>query len=633
MKRVLHYLLLALLLLGVPYVCCLVGGYDDVLEGVRQFPPRTEDWGFHPEKLWNVRRPFNWWWFLGMCLFTFVCMFPLVMRGIRALRTQPFRTESVKRRLPWFGWLGLVILFSAWVLAWSRFSWFAPFQPHTYFPLWFGLILILNAWTLKRSGHSPLTDHPWIYALTFPASSLFWWFFEYLNRYVWNWYYLGVSEMSATEYTLYATLCFSTVLPGVMAMAEFLGTFRFFTDRHYDGMTWRPDIRSVSARLCLLVLALVGLTGIVYFPDCAYPLLWISPLMVFILLQTILKEPSVLDQLAQGAWGLVFRYEVAALACGLCWETWNYWSYAKWVYAVPWVHAFQIWEMPLIGFAGYLPFGVECAAVTAWLYSAFGHKEFVTTFGRRSKLMLSIAFGLMITCAVAAEEPCTNTVPSITWSSVSGVGPFKEIQSESYESAGWLKWLFEAHMLRCDVRIEKGEPYVLGIEIPCNMQLTHVSYHPEWANRITKDDHEFGWCKVSRESGWAEITVPGCRRMMSLRLAFHEKGWPFFCSDDEGKSRFIVCDPAASQYDHEQKIYKELSDKPCATPLSAARAAERIFVGIYGNEVVSERPWRVTEINGCYLVTGSLPKGMLGGVAQLKLQKNTGRVWVYLHGK
>jgi hypothetical protein len=23
--------------------------------------------------------------------------------------------------------------------------------------------------------------------------------------------------------------------------------------------------------------------------------------------------------------------------------------------------------MPLIGFAGYLPFGVECAAVTAWI--------------------------------------------------------------------------------------------------------------------------------------------------------------------------------------------------------------------------------------------------------------------------
>jgi len=99
------------------------------------------------------------------------------------------------------------------------------------------------------------------------------------------------------------------------------------------------------------------------------------------------------------------------------------------------------------------------------------------------------------------------------------------------------------------------------------------------------------------------------------------------------KESFFVYDPAASHYDHGQKVYKELSDKPCVTPLSAARAAERIFIALYGNEVVSERPWRVTETNGCYLVTGTLPEGFVGGVAQLKLQKANGRVWVHYHGK
>jgi len=375
MKRILHYLILASVLLGVPYLCCRLGGCNEILDGVCQFPPRTEDWGFRPEKLWNVRRPFNWCWFLGMCLFTFACMFPLVRRGIRSLKcprqSLHLPGSSSRHFFPWFGWVGAAVLGGAWVFAWTRFPWFRPFQPHTYFPLWFGLILLLNALTVKRSGRSPLTDHPAIYALTFPASSLFWWFFEYLNRYVWNWYYLGVAGMSATEYSLYATLCFSTVLPGVMAMAEFLGTFRFFTDSHYDAMSWKPNVRSPVSQAVLFILAALGLAGIVFFPDYAYPLLWISPLMVFVLVQILLREPCVLDRLAKGSWGLVFRYEIAALCCGLCWETWNYWSLAKWVYAVPWVHAFQVWEMPLIGFAGYLPFGVECAAVTAWLYAAF----------------------------------------------------------------------------------------------------------------------------------------------------------------------------------------------------------------------------------------------------------------------
>ena len=369
LKRVLHYLVLAAVLLGVPMLCCVIGGFDDMFEGVRQFPPRTEDWGFHPEKLWNVRRPFNWWWFGGMIAFTVLCQFALVRRGFRALKRPVERPAP--RPFPWFGWAGLAIMGIAWVLAWTRFAWFRPLQPHTYFPLWFGLILWLNAVAVKRSGTSPLTAHPFAYAMTFPASSLFWWFFEYLNRYVWNWYYLGIADMSAVEYVIYATLCFSTVLPGVMAMAAVLGTFRFFDDRAYDGMA-RVDVRSGCSRLVLLLLSALGLSGIVFFPDCAYPLLWISPLMVFILVQVMLGETCVLDCLREGSWGLVFRYETAALCCGFFWETWNYYSYAKWVYAVPWVHGFQIWEMPLIGFAGYLPFGVECAAVTFWLYESLG---------------------------------------------------------------------------------------------------------------------------------------------------------------------------------------------------------------------------------------------------------------------
>ena len=72
-KRIFHYSLLALVLLGAPFLCCVVGGYDEVLEGVKAFPPRTEDWGLKPELLWNHRCPFNMAVFIGMCNYTFVC--------------------------------------------------------------------------------------------------------------------------------------------------------------------------------------------------------------------------------------------------------------------------------------------------------------------------------------------------------------------------------------------------------------------------------------------------------------------------------------------------------------------------------------------------------------------------------
>lgn len=372
MKRIIHYLLLAAILIGLPLACCLVGGYDDILDGVKNFPPRTEDFGFHPEKLWNFRRPFNWYWFIGMTAYTLGCLFPFLVRGLRGCRRAADRT-SHRFRFPLWGWGGLVLLIASWIITWNRFEWFRPYQVMlSYFPIWMGYIITMNALCVWRKGTSPLTEHPFVYALTFPASSLFWWFFEYLNRFVWNWYYLGIADLSAGAYTLYATLCFASVLPAVYATAEFLGTFRFFDDRNYDGMSWRPDVRSLMSRIVLALLSLIGLTGIVFFPDYAYPLLWISPLMVFVLVQVMLGERSILDRLKVGSWGLVFRFEIAALVCGICWETWNYYALAKWVYAVPWIHGWQIWEMPIIGFAGYLPFGVECAAVTYWIYDGLG---------------------------------------------------------------------------------------------------------------------------------------------------------------------------------------------------------------------------------------------------------------------
>ena len=80
-KRIVHYSLLALVLLGVPFLCCVIGGYDGILEGVKDFPPRTEDWGLKPELLWNHRCPFNTAVFIGMVLFTALCLFPFVRRG------------------------------------------------------------------------------------------------------------------------------------------------------------------------------------------------------------------------------------------------------------------------------------------------------------------------------------------------------------------------------------------------------------------------------------------------------------------------------------------------------------------------------------------------------------------------
>jgi hypothetical protein len=51
------------------------------------------------------------------------------------------------------------------------------------------------------------------------------------------------------------------------------------------------------------------------------------------------------------------------IICGFFWELWNYHSYPKWSYVLPGVTAPKLFEMPLPGYLGYLPFSLELYAM------------------------------------------------------------------------------------------------------------------------------------------------------------------------------------------------------------------------------------------------------------------------------
>ena len=57
------------------------------------------------------------------------------------------------------------------------------------------------------------------------------------------------------------------------------------------------------------------------------------------------------------------------------WEMWNYYSYPKWIYHVPWGGWLPIFEMPLLGYGGYLPFALELYALYHFLRGVVGAKN------------------------------------------------------------------------------------------------------------------------------------------------------------------------------------------------------------------------------------------------------------------
>jgi len=344
-----------LLGLAVVIVVLPVGGW--MLAGrpiapLLEFPPSLEIPADYPGFSWIVAGAIAAAILLVLSTFSFGCRVPM-------------RSEAKQIAgggFPEWGWLAVAWTLLWWALAWWRPAVLGELNRHTFFPLWLGLIVTLNALTVARTGSCGMLRSLRQWLVLFGVSAAFWWGFEWLNRFVRNWHYLGVEDYGAIAYALHATICFSTVLPAVSGMAELLLSFSIFR-RWERGRSWP---RAGKARQWGTVLMLVGVLALVTtgsFPLQLYPALWVAPLFLAIGFGLRGNWPGFWWRTADGNWRRPVAWALAALACGFFWELWNWQSLPKWIYTVPYVDRWHLFEMPLLGYAGYLPFGLECLVI------------------------------------------------------------------------------------------------------------------------------------------------------------------------------------------------------------------------------------------------------------------------------
>lgn len=67
---------------------------------------------------------------------------------------------------------------------------------------------------------------------------------------------------------------------------------------------------------------------------------------------------------------------------------------------------------------------------------------------------------------------------------------------------------------------------------------------------------------------------------------------------------------------------------------TAIEIALKVWIPIYGKETIeTEKPYHATLKNGVWIVTGSLPNEMDGGVAEAQILQKDGKVLKVIHGK
>lgn len=275
----------------------------------------------------------------------------------------------MKARFPLHGWLGLALVVLFWILNWSlpgvRTHW-------GFFPLWLGYCLTVDALVFLRTRTSLLTRSWRRYIGLFLASAPCWWLFEVLNLRTQNWLYQGVEQFTPLAYALLTTISFTTVVPAVFGSAELFASFDFVR-RMGRGLVIRPDrpttLGFFAAGWMMLALMLA-------WPRLFFPFMWLSVYFILEPLNLWLGNRSLAQHTGQGDWRPVIALWLGVLLTAFFWEMWNYYSYPRWIYQIPWGNWLHVFEMPLLGYGGYLPFALELFALYHLLTGLLGrHKD------------------------------------------------------------------------------------------------------------------------------------------------------------------------------------------------------------------------------------------------------------------
>jgi hypothetical protein len=161
------------------------------------------------------------------------------------------------------------------------------------------------------------------------------------------------------------------VIPAVFGTSELMGTFGWL-QRLGKG----PRIGKSTASIYLMFFMGLLMFGCVFlFPEYSAAFIWMSLYLMLDPINHWLGHRTLLQHTAVRDWREVLALWTGCLICGFFWEMWNIYSNPKWYYTVPYVDFWYVFEMPLPGYLGYMPFALELFALYHLVMGIFGNSQ------------------------------------------------------------------------------------------------------------------------------------------------------------------------------------------------------------------------------------------------------------------
>ena len=357
----------------VPYIGAYIHTDGNFDKNYFDFPP------LKPEEVFNN---FSWpvfWTVAAIFAVTMLLYFFPTLFGWKKEKNIQVQSRPAVAFPIWF-WAGLIVWAGSLIFLIGHFSGPKWFLNWAYVPLYWGFIFVLDGIVYKRTGgKSIFNNDPQELVAIGVASIAGWLIFEYLNFFVLEyWYYPKGDLVKDDVFCTYAIFASSALLPLCFEWYSLFNSFPRFVNKYKNG----PKISvGKSFQVALIIIAYIALFLMSFYPTYLCPVIWLSPLIIITVALDLLGIWTPFTPIKKGNWTPVLFMALTYLVEGFLLEGQNYVSASHvngivqtqypgyWVYNVPFVNNFHIFEMPVVGFYGYLPFGIYC--LVWWISFAF----------------------------------------------------------------------------------------------------------------------------------------------------------------------------------------------------------------------------------------------------------------------
>lgn len=237
-----------------------------------------------------------------------------------------------------------------------------PFmQTWFYICAWWPLIIILDSVNFRMRGSSPLSESPRNFVFAAFVSIPVWLIFELFNLRLQNWSYHSLPSELPLRWLGYG-LAFASVIP---AFLEFSTLFQALLKKQRIPFV---GLKTTASTLNgLMVLGLLLLTLCVVLPGLFFPFVWLGFIVLLEPLNFRLRLDSLLADAKKQNGNRIVSWLLAGFAAGILWEALNYWAGSHWEYTIPYLNFCKIFQMPVLGYGGFLPFALEVFAIYTFL--------------------------------------------------------------------------------------------------------------------------------------------------------------------------------------------------------------------------------------------------------------------------